>query len=76
MRRFLDGAASIAAALFTLAVCGLPAWFTVSAVRGGVAPTWAYGAAGLLAVIGAILTLAFLRKGLAGIAPTRARRRS
>jgi hypothetical protein len=71
----LDGAASFCAALITSAVCGLPAWFTVAAVRADIAPVWAYGAAGSLAVIGVILTLAFVRKGLAGVAPTRQRRR-
>jgi len=71
----LDGAASFCAALITSAVCGLPAWFTVAAVRAEIAPVWAYGAAAGLAVIGVILTLAFIRKGLAGVAPTRQRRR-
>ena len=75
-RNILDGAASFGAALVTSAICGLPAWFTVVAVRGGLAPVWAYAAAGVLAVIGLILTLAFVRKGLAGVAPTRQRRRS
>lgn len=74
-QNILDGAASFGAALVTLAVCGLPAWFTVSAVRAEIAPTWAYAAAGVLAVIGLILTLAFMRKGMAGVAPTRQRRR-
>ncbi len=74
-QNYLDGAASFGAALVTSAVCGLPAWFTVVAVRAEVAPAWAYGAAGILAVIGGILTLAFLRKGVAGVAPTRQRRR-
>lgn len=74
-RNVIDGAASFGAALFTCAVCGMPAWFTVVAVRYGFAPVWAYGAAGALGVIGLILTFAFLRKGMAGIAPTRQRRR-
>ncbi|MEM9787605.1 MAG: hypothetical protein AAF801_13970 [Pseudomonadota bacterium] len=74
-RNVLDGVASFGAALVTCAVCGVPAWFTIVAVRYGFAPVWAYGAAGLLAVIGVILTFAFLRKGLAGVAPTRQRRR-
>lgn len=74
-RSILDGAASILAAFFTAGVCGVPTWFTIVAVRGGLAPTWAYGAAGLLGAIGLILTLAFLRKGFGGIAPTRQRRR-
>ncbi|KQB98356.1 hypothetical protein AL073_05655 [Loktanella sp. 1ANDIMAR09] len=74
-RNFLDGAASFGAALVTSGVCFLPAWFTVMAVRATIAPVWAYLAAGGLAIIGVILTLAFLRKGIAGIAPTRQRRR-
>ena len=74
-RHVLDGAASIAAALVTSAVCGLPAWFTVQAVRAGIAPTWAYAAAAALGAIGLILTLAFFRKAFEGVAPTRQRRR-
>lgn len=74
-RNILDGAASFGAAFVTSAICGLPAWFTIVAVRAGIAPQWAYSAAGGLAVVGAILTLAFLRKGIAGVAPTRQRRR-
>jgi hypothetical protein len=75
MRNILDGAASICAALFTFAVCGGPTWFTITAVRAGIAPVWAYGFAAALGVIGLILTVAFVRKGLAGVAPTRQRRR-
>ncbi|KJZ20408.1 hypothetical protein [Loktanella sp. S4079] len=74
-RNILDGAASFCAALVTLAVCGLPAWFTVVAVRAEVAPPWAYAAAAGLALIGIILTIAFFRKAFAGVAPTRQRRR-
>lgn len=75
MRNVFDGAASLCAALFTFAVCGGPVWFTFVAVRGGIAPIWAYGFAAALGIIGLILTVAFLRKGIAGIAPTRQRRR-
>jgi hypothetical protein len=74
-RNFLDGAASFCAVLVTSGVCFLPAWFTVTAVQADIAPVWAYAAAGALALIGVILTLAFLRKGIAGIAPTRQQRR-
>lgn len=74
-RNILDGAASFGAALVTFAVCGLPAWFTVQAVRADIAPIWAYGAAGTLGLIGIVLALAFARKAFAGIAPTRQRRR-
>ena len=75
MRNFLDRAASFGAALFTFAVCGVPAWFTFVAVRAGLAPVWGYGFVAALAVIGLILTFAFVRKGMAGVAPTRQRRR-
>ncbi|PJI92268.1 hypothetical protein BC777_1113 [Yoonia maricola] len=74
-RNILDGAASFGAAFVTSAICGLPAWFTVAAVRSEIAPVWAYAAAAGLAVIGVILTVAFIRKGSAGVAPTRQRRR-
>ena len=74
-RNILDGAASFGAALVTSAVCGLPAWFTIVAVRAEIAPVWAYASACILGVIGVILTLAFVRKGFAGVAPTRQRRR-
>ncbi|MCK0094912.1 hypothetical protein MWU60_04975 [Yoonia sp. F2084L] len=74
-RNILDGAASFGAALVTSAVCGLPAWFTITAIRADIAPVWAYAAAGGLGVIGIILTLAFVRKGIGGVAPTRQRRR-
>ncbi|WP_373635554.1 hypothetical protein [Yoonia sp. SS1-5] len=76
MRHLLDGAASFGAALITLGACGLPAWFTLQAINANVAPLWAYAPAGALAIIGLILTLAFLRKGFAGVAPTRQRRRT
>lgn len=74
-RNILDGAASFGAAFVTCVVCGLPTWFTIAAVRAEIAPVWAYAAAGALGIIGLILTLAFMRKGLAGVAPTRQRRR-
>ena len=75
MQRFFDRIASFFAALATLAVCGGPVWFTVESVRAGVAPTWAYGFAAALGIIGIILTLAFFRKAVQGVAPTRMRKR-
>jgi hypothetical protein len=74
-RNILDGAASFGAAFITSAVCGLPAWFTVQAVRAEIAPGWAYAAAAAIGIIGLILTIAFLRKAFGGVAPTRQRRR-
>lgn len=75
MRKILDGAASFCAALLTLAVCGVPAWYSFTAVQAGLAPVWVYGFVAALAVIGLILGFAFLRKGFDGISPTRQRRR-
>jgi len=75
VRNFLDGAASICAALFTFGVCGVPVWFTSVAVRADLAPVWVYGFAAALGAIGLILSFAFLRKGMRGIAPTRQRQR-
>jgi len=75
MIRLADGAASLLAAVIALAVSLPPAWFTHIAVRAGIAPAWAWGPAGLLALLGLILGLAFARKGFRGIAPSRDRQR-
>lgn len=75
MIRLADGAASLLAAVVALGVTLPPAWFTHVAVHGGLAPVWAYAPAGLLAVLGLILGVAFARKALRGIAPSRDRRR-
>jgi hypothetical protein len=73
--RIADGLASLLAALAAAGLTLPPAWFTWSAIAGGLAPTWAYAPAVLLALAGAVLTFAFLRKGLSGIAPSRDRAR-
>lgn len=75
MQRFFDRIASFLAALVTLAICGGPVWFTIQSVRAGLAPIWAYGFAGALGIVGLILTFAFLRKAVQGVAPTRMRKR-
>lgn len=75
MQRFFDRLASFLAAIATVGICGGPVWFTIQAVRAEVAPIWAYGFAGALGVVGCILALAFMRKAIAGIAPTRMRKR-
>lgn len=73
--RLADGLASALAALVSAAVTLPPAWFTHLAVRADLARPWAYGPAGLLAVLGLVLTLAFARKAARGIAPSRDRAR-
>ena len=75
MTVFLDRVASVFAALFTLLVCGGPAWLSHLAIRAGLAPTWAYGFVAVLAGMGLILAYAFGRKAVRGIAPSRQRRR-
>jgi hypothetical protein len=73
--RITDGLASLIAALAAAGLTLPPAWFTHRAVQGDLAPVWAYVPAGLLAICGVVLTLAFLRKAAAGIAPSRDRAR-
>lgn len=75
LKHTLDGAASLGAAAITAAVCGLPCWFTWKAIEAGAAPLWAWAAIAALGFVGLVLFFAFLRKGFAGIAPTRDRRR-
>lgn len=73
MTRILDGLASLAAALVALAVTLPCAWFTIAAARAGTAPVWTWAPALLLAALGLVLGVAFLRKALRGIAPSRDR---
>lgn len=75
MTVFLDRVASVFACLFTLAVCGGPAWFSHVAIREGLVPMWGYGFIAVLVGIALILAFAFLRKAARGIAPSRQRRR-
>ncbi|MGJ8610530.1 MAG: hypothetical protein ACSHWY_05525 [Octadecabacter sp.] len=76
MKPFLDGTASVLAALATLAICGGPAWFTYLAIQATVAPWWAWFFIAALAGVGLLMTVAFLRKAAKGIAPSRERRRT
>lgn len=75
MKAFLDGTASVLAALITLVICGGPAWFTYQAIKVNVAPQWAWFSILALTAIGLILIFAFIRKAAKGIAPSRDRRR-
>lgn len=75
MIRLADGTASLIAMLVALAATLPPAWFTLVAVRGGLAPAWAYGPAAVLAGLGLVLAIAFARKAARGIAPSRDRPR-
>ena len=75
MKAFLDGLASVLAALATFAICGLPSWFTYQAIKANAAPWWAWFSVVALAGVGFVLTIAFLRKAAGGVAPTRERKR-
>lgn len=75
VRHLWDGFKSLLAAAATIAICGLPSWFTYQAIAANVAPIWAWGAVIALAGVGIIMTLAFLRKAMSGISPSRDRPR-
>lgn len=75
MRAFLDGGTSFLAALATIAICGLPCWFTFQAIQAEVAPLWAWAAIAALGGVGVLMTFAFLGKAVKGVAPSRSRRR-
>jgi len=75
MRQIWDGFLSVLAGLFTIVVCGIPAWFAFRAIQEGIAPNWVYAPIAGLAVICVILTYAFVTKGLRGVSPSRSRRR-
>jgi len=75
MKAFLDGLASVLAAIATLVICGLPCYFTYIAIQSEVAPWWAWFSIAALGGVGVIMIFAFLRKAAGGIAPSRERRR-
>ncbi|MCO4842198.1 MAG: hypothetical protein KC439_04740 [Yoonia sp.] len=75
MRRIWDGFLSFLAAITTVAICGVPTWFTYQAIVAKIAPTWAWAAVIALGGVGMIMTLAFLRKAASGVSPSRERPR-
>ena len=75
MVRLWDGFLSFLAAIATLAVCLLPAWFAHLAVSADLAPTWGYVFIVLLAFMAGLVALDFFRKAFKGIAPARSRAR-
>lgn len=76
MKQVWDGFLSALAALFTLVVCGLPGFAAFQSIKFGIVPEWFYAPLIGLGFIGILLTLAFARKAISGIAPSRSRRRS
>lgn len=75
MQLFFDRLASIIAALVTICVTTVPAWFSHVAIRAELIPMWGYGFVAALVGIGLMLGFAFARKAMRGIAPSRQRRR-
>ncbi len=74
-RNIWDGLVSLGTAVATVAVCGVPVWYTHKAAQSGIAPNWVYAPAAALAFVGVLMTLAFLRKASRGVSPGRERRR-
>lgn len=70
-----DGLNSLVAAVATVLLCGAPSWFSHLAIDAGLVPFWGYAPVAALAVVGLILTVAFLRKAAGGVSPGRDRRR-
>lgn len=75
MRKLVDGFLSLLAAIATVAICGVPSWFTYQAIIAKVAPTWAWAGVIALGGVGFIMTLTFLRKAFSGVSPSRDRPR-
>jgi predicted FMN-binding regulatory protein PaiB len=75
MRKLVDGFLSLLAAIATVAICGVPSWFTYQAIMTKVAPTWAWAGVIALGGVGFIMTLTFLRKAFSGVSPSRDRPR-
>ena len=61
MRKLVDGFLSLLAAIATVAICGVPSWFTYQAIIAKLAPTWAWAWVIALGGVGFIMTLTFLR---------------
>ena len=75
MIRLWDGFLSLLAAAVTLAVTGVPSWAAFLALRAEMVDWWAWPPLVALALIGAVITLSFLRKAGRGVHPLRERRR-
>lgn len=75
MIRILDGFKSLLAALAVLIITCVPAWFAHLAIAGALVPAWGYVFVTGLVLCAGVIAFDFLKKALAGIAPTRSRRR-
>ena len=75
MRKLVDGFLSLLAAIATVAIFGVPSWFTYQAIMAKVALTWAWAGVIALGGVGFFLTLTFLRKAFSCVIPSRHRPR-
>lgn len=75
MIRIWDGFLSLLAAAATAVLIGVPGWGAFLAVRSDLLSDWAWAPLAGLGLVGVVMVLAFLRKGLSGIHPLRDRRR-
>jgi hypothetical protein len=75
MKNLIDGFLSGLAAIATIVICGIPAWFTFQAIQAEIAPTWVYAPLGALVVVAILMTTAFIGKAARGVSPSRERRR-
>ncbi len=75
LTRLLDGFKSLLCALGVLIITGVPAWFAHLAIAAALVPAWGYVFVTALVLCAGIIAFDFLKKTLAGIAPTRSRRR-
>ncbi len=75
MRNIWDGFLSLLCAVATIVICGVPGWYAHVAISNGLAPQWVYVSVFGLGFCAVLLTLSFLRKASAGVAPSRERRR-
>ena len=70
-----DGLKSLLAAVATVVLCGVPAWYCHVAIGAKLAPTWVYGAVAGLVIVGVLMSVAFLGKAIDGVSPSRDRKR-
>ncbi len=75
MIRIWDGFLSLLAGLVMLGVVGVPLWGAFVAIQNDLVPGWVWVPLVLLALVGAVMVLAFLRKAMRGVHPLRERRR-
>ena len=75
VRNIWDGFLSLIAAVLSVIVTLIPAWYAHMAIDSGLAPQWIYIAIAGLVFVGCVMCFAFLRKTKDGVSPLRERKR-